>query len=157
MPIAQAHAERQASAAYTETQEDLLEIITPSFAVPIGRAGRDQPFDRAGLLLLGPRQGERCRILMEPGGRDGIDVQGVEGDGPKHAVEMCAKQRLENLAEAVIVQRHSSKAILEQGEHPALLHACPHLITDLSPQSKALEVREVAVFTEEYVQTAVFS
>ena len=31
------------------------------------------------------------------------------------------------------------------------------LSTDLPPQSKALEVSEVAVFTEEYVQTEVFS
>jgi hypothetical protein len=41
---------------------------------------------------------------------------------------MRGKQRIENLAEAVIVQRRSFEAILEQGEHPALLQACPHLI-----------------------------
>ena len=126
--IVQAHAQRQALAAHPETQEHLLEIITPILAVPIGRPGRAQPCDRAGLLLIGPLQGDRGRILMEPGGREGIDGQGVEGDGPKHAVEICAKQRLEKLAEAVSVQRHASQAILEQGEHPALLQACPHLI-----------------------------
>jgi hypothetical protein len=126
--IAQAHAEWKALTADAETQEDLLEIIPPIFAVPIGRPGRDQPCDWAGRLLIGPIQGDGRCILMEPGCREGINVQGVEGDGPKDAVEMRGKQRLENLAEAVIVQRRSSQAILEQGEHPALLQACPHLI-----------------------------
>jgi len=52
--IAQAHAEREAITADAETQEDLLEIIPPIFAVPIGRPGRDQPCDWAGRLLIGP-------------------------------------------------------------------------------------------------------
>src|SRR5215467_5677581 len=70
--IAQAHTERQALTAHAETQEDLLEIITPIFAMPIGRPGRDKPCDRADLLLIGAIQADRRRILMEPGGRDGI-------------------------------------------------------------------------------------
>ena len=69
----------------------------PIFAVPIGRPRWDRPFDRAGFLLLGSVQGERRRILMEPGGREGIDLQSVEGDRPKHAVELGGKQRLEDL------------------------------------------------------------
>jgi hypothetical protein len=101
--IAQTHAERQAITTHAEAQEDLLEIITPIFAVPIGRAGRDKPCDREALLLIGPIQGDGRRILMEPRGRESIDVQGVEGDGTKDAIELCGKQRLENLAEAVIV------------------------------------------------------
>jgi len=40
---------------------------------------------------------------MEPGGRAGIPRKGVEGDGPKHAVEMGGTPRLEHLSEAVIV------------------------------------------------------
>ena len=69
--IAHAHAEREAITAHAETQEHLLEIIMPIFAVPIGRTRRDRPFAWAGLLLIGPIQGDRRRILMEPGGRDG--------------------------------------------------------------------------------------
>ncbi len=105
--IAQAHTERQALTADAETQEDLLEIITSIFAVPIGRPRRDKPCDRAGLLLIGSIQRDGRRILMEPRSRDSIDVQGVEGDGTKDAIELCGKQRLENLPEAVIVQRRS--------------------------------------------------
>ncbi len=89
--IAHAQADRQALTAYTETQEDLLEIITPIFAMPIGRPGRDKPRNRAALLLIGSIQADRRRILMEPGGRDGIDLQGVECDSSKHAVELRGK------------------------------------------------------------------
>src|SRR5499425_1242654 len=84
--IAQAHAEREAITADAETQEDLLEIIPPIFAVPIGRPGRDQPCDWAGRLLIGPIEGDGRCILMEPGCREGIHLQGVEGDGTKDAV-----------------------------------------------------------------------
>ena len=45
---------------------------------------------------------------MEPRSREGIDLQSVEGDGTKDAVELRGNQRIENLAEAVIVQRRSS-------------------------------------------------
>ena len=65
---------------------------------------------------------------MSPWKGWGIDLQSIECDGTKHAVEIRGKQRIENLSEAVIVQRRSSQAILEQGEQPAFLQACPHLV-----------------------------
>jgi hypothetical protein len=98
IPIASTQAQREAITAHTETQEHLLEIITPIFAVPIGRPRRDRPCDRAALLLLiGSIQGDRRRILMEPWGREGIDRQGVERDRTKHAVEMRGTQGIEDL------------------------------------------------------------
>src|SRR5262245_16716146 len=149
VPIAQAHAEWKALTADAETQEDLLEILTPIFAVPIGRPGWDQPCDWSGRLLIGPIQGDGRGILMEPGGREGINVQGVECDGTKDAVELRGKQRLENLAETVIVQRRSSQAILEQGEHPALLPARPYLIEGMVPIENRQEQRFYATATRE--------
>src|SRR5262249_55961489 len=139
--VAQAHAQWEAITAHAETQEHLLEIIMPIFAVPIGRPRRDEPLGWAGLLPISPITADSRRILMEPGGREGIDLQGVEGDGTKDAVELRSKQRLENLAEAVIVQRRSSQAILEQGEHPALLQARPHLIEGMMPIENCQEQR----------------
>jgi hypothetical protein len=97
----------------------------PIFAVPIGRPRWDRAFARPDRLVLGPIEGDRRRILMEPGGREGIDLQGIEGDGTKHPVERRGKQRLEHLSEVIIVQRRASQAILAQGEHPALLQAGP--------------------------------
>jgi hypothetical protein len=136
--VPQAHAEWEAFTAHAEAQEDLLEIIAPIFAVPIGRPGWDKPRNRADLFLIGPIQADRRRILMEPGGRDSIDLQGIECDGAKDTSELRGKQRIENLTEAVIVQRGSFQAILEQGEHPTFLQTCPHFIEGMM----AIENRE---------------
>src|SRR5262249_5643790 len=102
-------------------------------AVPISRPGWAKPRHRADCLLIGPIQADRRRILMEPGGRESIDLQGVEGDSTKDAVELRGKQRLENLAEAAKLHGRSTQAILEQGKHPALLQTCPHLIQGMMP------------------------
>jgi hypothetical protein len=72
--IAHPEAEREAFTAHAETQQHLLEIIAPIFAMPIGRPRRDRSFAQAGFLLVGPIQADRRRILMEPGGREGIDL-----------------------------------------------------------------------------------
>jgi hypothetical protein len=69
--------------------------------------------DRAGLLLIGPIEGDRCRILMKPWGRDGIDIQGIERDRTKHPVQMRRKQRFEDLPQPVIMERGSRQARLE--------------------------------------------
>jgi hypothetical protein len=106
----------------------VLEIIMPIFAVPIGRTRWDSPFARAGLLLIGPIERDGRRILLEPWSRDGIDLQGIEGDSPKHAVELRGKQGIEDLPQSIIMERGACEAGLEQGYHPTLLQACPSLI-----------------------------
>jgi hypothetical protein len=73
-------------------------------AVPRSRPRRDNPFDRAGFLLISPIQGERCRIVMQPGGREGIHLQGVERERPKHAVELRGKQGIEDLPQPIIME-----------------------------------------------------
>jgi hypothetical protein len=82
--------------------------------LPRGRPRRDRSFAQVGLLLIGPIQGDRRRILMKPRGREGIDLQGVEGDRPKHAVEMRGKQRIEDLPQPIIMERGACEAGLEQ-------------------------------------------
>ena len=125
-PIAPAQAPREAITADAATQEHLLEISRPSLAGPIGRPRRDRPCDRAGFRLLGAVQGDRRRLLMEPGGRAGRDLQSVEGDRPKHAVAMGGKERVEALPEPVILARGALEAGLKQGEPPTFLQTCPH-------------------------------
>jgi len=95
--IAHAHAEWEALTAHAKTQEHLLEIIMPIFAVPIGRARRDWPVAAVGLLLISPIEGDRRRILVQPGGREGIDLQGIERDRAKHTIQIHSKQRIEDL------------------------------------------------------------
>jgi hypothetical protein len=131
MPIAHPAAEWEAITAHTKTPKHLLESITAICAVPRGRPGRDRAFAQMGLLLIGPRQGERRRILMEPGSREGIDLQGVAGARPNHAVERRGTQRREALPQPVIMERDALEAGLEQGEHPTLLPAGPHLVERL--------------------------
>src|SRR5262249_33044363 len=126
-----ANAHCEALTADAETEEHLLESIMSIFAVPISRPRRDRPCAGAGFLLIGSIQGDRRRILIEPWGREGIDLQGVEGDRPKHAVEMRGKQRLENLPQPVIMERGALEAGLGQGQHPALLQTCPHIIESM--------------------------
>jgi len=84
--------------------------------------------DRAGLLLIGPIEGDRGRILMKPWGRDGIDLQGIKRDRPKPPVQRRRKQRFEALPQPVSMERGSRQARLEYGYHPAFLQTCPHLI-----------------------------
>jgi hypothetical protein len=104
MAIAQAHAEREALPVHTATQEPLRESVMAVWAMPRGGAGGDKPCNRAGRLLLGPLQGDRCRRLMEPWCREGLPLKGVKCDGTKHAVARGGTQRLAPLSEAVSVQ-----------------------------------------------------
>jgi hypothetical protein len=127
MAIAHSEAAWEALTAHPQTQQPLLEIITPILAVPRGRPGRDRALAQGGLLLIGPLQGDRRRLLLEPGSREGIDLQGVEGDRPTHAVEVRGKQRLEDLPQPVIMKRGALEAGLEEGYHATLLQTCPYL------------------------------
>ena len=103
----------EAVTAHAETQEHVLAIITPIFAVPIRRTRRDGPCAPVGFLLIGPIEGERRRILGQPGRREGLDLQGVECDRPKHAVQIHRKQPIEDLPQPVIMERGTRQVRLE--------------------------------------------
>src|SRR5262245_35895346 len=102
--IAHTHTEWEPITTHTEAQKHLREIIMAILAVPISRPRRDKPFDLAGFLLMRPLLGERCRIVMEPGGREGIHRQGVERDRPKHTVELRGKQGIEDLPQPILME-----------------------------------------------------
>jgi|SRR4030095_13367369 hypothetical protein len=87
----------------------------PIFAVPRGRPRWDEPFEWARLLLIGPIERDCRRILMEPWSRDGIDLQSIEGNRAKHAVEIGDKQSIEDLPQSVIMERGACEVGLEQG------------------------------------------
>jgi hypothetical protein len=69
----------------------------PIFAVPISRTRRDWPVAPVGLLLIRSIESDRRRILVQPGDRDGIDLQGIERDRTKHTVQIPSKQLIEDL------------------------------------------------------------
>jgi hypothetical protein len=121
-------------------------------AVPISRPRRDKSCDGAGFLLIRPIQGDRCRLLMEPGGREGIHLQGVARDGPKDAVELRGTQGIEDLSQPIIMERGSREAGLEQGYQPTCLQACPDLIEGMMAIKNRQEQRLHATATREDVR-----
>jgi hypothetical protein len=128
IPIAHAQAERETLTAHAKTQEHLFEIIMSIFAVPISRTRRDWPVAPVRLLLISPIEGDRRRILVQPGGRDGIDLQGIEGDGPKYLVEMNGEEGIENLSQSRVMDGGALEPRLQQGQHPPFFQAGPHLV-----------------------------
>ena len=112
MAIAHAQTQREALTAPPETQEHLLESIMAILAMPVRRPGGSRGLR---LVFIRAIEGERRRILMEPGGREGLDLQGVEGDSTKHAVELGGTQRLEELPQPVIMERGAGQARLKEG------------------------------------------
>ena len=127
MARAQAQTDWETLPAHPQAQEHVLQIIRPICAGPRGRTRRDPPLDRGGLLLIGPRERDRRRLLMEPGGRDGRDLQGVAGESPTHAVAMGGTPGIAELPQSIIRERGACEAGLEEGSHPTLLSACPDL------------------------------
>jgi hypothetical protein len=96
--------------------------------MPIGRARGS-----GGLRFVCIRPIERHgrRILMEPRGRDRIDLQRFEGDHAKDRVEMRSKQGIEDMAETVIVERGPCQLRLQQRHHPPFFQAAPHLLESM--------------------------
>jgi hypothetical protein len=72
----------------------LFEVITTVFAMPVGRPRCPR---RLRFVLIDPIEGYRRGILLQPGCRDGIDLQGVEGERTQHRVEIGRKQRIEDM------------------------------------------------------------
>jgi hypothetical protein len=95
--VAITHANPQRYAAiptHPETEEHLLEIVPPVFAVPVGRPG--SPWCLR-CVLIGPIERNRRGVLMEPGRRNGIDFQRFKGEGAKHLVQIGGKQGIEDM------------------------------------------------------------
>jgi hypothetical protein len=74
MAITHAQAEREPLTAHAETQEYLRAIVMPILAGPIAWTRRDRACARTGRRLIGSVQGDRRGILMQPRGREGIDL-----------------------------------------------------------------------------------
>jgi len=55
--------------------------------------------------FIGPIEPNRRRILVQPGGGNGIEGEGFEGENTKHVVAVGSKQGVEDVAEAGIVER----------------------------------------------------
>jgi len=70
--------------------------------MPMGRVGCLRALRR---VLIRAIQGNGRGILMQPGRRDGIDLQRFERDGAKDTVEIRGTQRIKDVPSPVIVER----------------------------------------------------
>ena len=55
---------------------------------------------------------------MQPGRRNGIDLQCLERDRAEHLVEIGRKQRIEDVSQAVIIERGARESRLQQRPMP---------------------------------------
>jgi hypothetical protein len=102
IPIPHPKSQRQpAIATHAETQEHLFEIATPIFTMSISRPGRSRSLR---FVLIRPIERNRRGVLMEPRRGNGIDLQRLEGNGAKHLVEIGGKQRIQDVAQPVIIE-----------------------------------------------------
>src|SRR5262249_31853258 len=58
-----------------------------------------------GGVCIRPIERHGCRVLMQPGGRDGRDRERFEGNGAQHLMEIGRTQRIEDVAQLVIMER----------------------------------------------------
>jgi hypothetical protein len=131
--VAITHTEAEGYAAiptHAQTKEDLFEVVTTGFAMPIGRPRSAWSLR---FVLLGPIEGNRGGVLRQPGRRDGIALQGFEGDRTTHRVEIGRKQRIEHVPQAVIMERGTREPRLQQRHHPPLFEPFSHLIEGMMP------------------------
>src|ERR1044072_3795494 len=70
---------------------------------------------------------------MQPWCGNGIDLQGCESNGAIHRVEIGRKQRLEDVAQAVIIERGACESRLQQRQHSPLFQPLPHLVEGMMP------------------------
>jgi hypothetical protein len=119
-----------ASAAHAQTEEHRFAVVTTVCARPRGWPRRPQCLR---FVLIGPIPGNRGGVLRQPGRRDGIHRQGVEGDRTKHRVEMGRTQRIAEVPHTVIVAGRTREARLQQRDPPPLFEPSPDLIKGLMP------------------------
>ena len=146
---AHAQAGREAITAHATTPEPLLAILRPRFAVPLSRPRRDWPVAPGGLLRRSAIAGDRRRLLVPPGGREGLDRQGRQRDRTKHTGQMRRKQPLEALPQPVRMAGGARQARLEYGAHPTFLQTCPHLVEGMMAIEKRSEQGFDATATRE--------
>jgi hypothetical protein len=98
--------------------------------MPVGRPRSPR---RLRFVLIGPIEYNRRRVLMQPRRRDGIDVQGFEGNRTQHRVEIGRTQRIEDMPQAVIMEGGTRESRLQQRYHATLFEPSPDLGEGMMP------------------------
>src|SRR5687767_5423276 len=99
----QAQAKRQATIATDpETQQHLLEVAAPVFAVAVGQT---RSLDAHSTFVVGAIEGNRGGILMNPGCFNLIGLERAQGNGAEDWVEIGVKERIMALSQTRVMER----------------------------------------------------
>jgi hypothetical protein len=79
-------------------------------------------------IRIRPIERHGCGVLMEPGRRNGIDLERFEGDGTKHSIEVGRKQRIQDMPQPIIMQRGAREPWLQQCHHATLCQPFAYLV-----------------------------
>jgi hypothetical protein len=102
-------------------------LAPPTAGDLLGPTARVCQSEWQGRVLASPHASSSCRIV-QPGGRHGGEVEGFEGKTTQHVVEGGGKPGVEEVAEAIIVERFPPEPGLESREHATLRQALPHFV-----------------------------
>ena len=126
VPIPQPQASRSAPiAAHPETQEPLFESVPALLARPVGWPGG--PWG-GGVVFLRSVERNGRGVLRQRGRRDGVALQGLEGNGAPDLVESGGQQRIAAGASPVIMERRACQAWLAHMHHPPLVQPLSHCV-----------------------------
>jgi hypothetical protein len=96
----------------------------------ISRPGRSWSL---GGVRIHPVERNGRGVLMQPGRRDGLDLQGSQGDRAKPPIEIGGQQGIEDVPQPRIIECGPREPWLQQRYHPSLFQPSPHLLEGMMP------------------------
>jgi hypothetical protein len=84
-------------------------------------------------VLIRPIERNGRGNLVQPGGRHGMDLERFERDGAKHLMEIGGKQGIQDMPQAVIMERGPGSPWLQQVQHAPLFQPSPHFVEGMIP------------------------
>src|SRR5262249_26400031 len=75
-------------------------------------------------------------ILMQPGRRESVALQRLEGQGAKDLVEIGRKERIKAMPQAIIIEGGTREARLPPRSHATLFEPSPSLVKGMMPIQK---------------------
>jgi len=95
-----------ASPAHSEPEAPLVEVVVAILALSLRRV---RGLRTLRLVRIRPVEPHGRGVLRQPGRRDGLDREGLEGDHAQHLVELGGTPRIAEVAPAGVMQRDPCK------------------------------------------------
>jgi hypothetical protein len=131
--VAITHTQAQGKAAvptHAQTAEHLFAGVPPVLALPVGRSRRPR---RVRCVRLGPLEDQRGGVLRQPGRRDGIHCQGLQGERAPHPLAMGRTQRLQARPAPILMECGTRAPRVPPRSHAALFQPFAHFGERMRP------------------------